>query len=75
MIVSANIENKAKKIYNQINKIRSKGWFSQDISAMLIKKYADEKKVLLEQMDDLDKEEKRIWKEKQELAKKIEKLK
>jgi len=75
MIVSANIENKAKKIYNQINKLRSKGWFSKDITNMLIEKYGSDKQCMLNELAELDKQEKEVWKRKQELAKKINKLK
>ena len=43
MIVSANLERVAKKIYKQVSKFRKKGWFSKDISEFLIRKYADKK--------------------------------
>ena len=75
MIVSANIENKAKKIYNQINKIRTKGWFSKDITDMLVNKYGCDKQTLINELADLNKQENKIWKRKQELSKKIKKLK
>ena len=51
MIVSANLEKQARKIYLKINKLRKKGWFSQDISQMLIRKYANEKDILIRQLN------------------------
>jgi len=75
MIVSCNLENKSKKIYNQINKLRSKGWFSKDITKMLIENYGSDKQCMINELAELDKQDKVIYKRKQELAKKINKLK
>ena len=74
MIVSANLERIAKKVYKDVCKFRKKGWFSKDITEFLIKKYVD-KKMLIAELTELDKQEKEIWKAKQEIAKKMNKLK
>ena len=73
MIVSANLEKQASKIYLKISKIRKKGWFSKDISDLLIRKYANEKDVLLEQLKDNQKEINRLYNKNTEIAKKIKK--
>ena len=74
MIVSANIEKTAKKLYKQVSKLRKKGWFSQDISEFLIKKYAD-KKMLIAELNELTKIRNKLDDEIKEIAKKINKLK
>ena len=75
MIVSANLNKEAERIYRQINKLRKYGWFSKDVQEMLQKKYGNEKNKLLTRMSDLDKEEEKITNEKQDIAKKLNKLK
>ena len=74
MIVSANLEKLAKKIYKQVNKIRKKGWFSKDMSEFLIKKYAD-KKMMIEELNELTKDRNKLDDEIKDLAKKINKTK
>ena len=75
MIVSANLETKARKIYLKINKLRKKGWFRQDKSAMLIKKYADEKDVMVEILNEKQKERNKLDNEIRSLAKKVNHIK
>lgn len=75
MIVSANLEKQSRKIYLKINKLRPKGWFSKDITEMLIKKYANENDIVVEQIADNQKEIDRLYKKNQELAKKVNKFK
>lgn len=70
MIVSANLERLAKKVYKDINKIRKKGWFSKDVSEFLIKQYGD-KKMLIAELNELTKERNKLDDKIKELAKKI----
>lgn len=74
-IVSANLNENAVKIYNQLNKIRQKGWFSKDVSEMLILKYGDKKKQLLQELSE-GQAERDKWEIKiRETAKKLNKFK
>lgn len=75
MIASCNLEKQAKKIYLKITKVRKKGWFSQDITEMLINKYGSDKKQMLEQIKDNQKQVDKLHKENRELAKKVNKIK
>ena len=75
MIVSANLRGQALKIYNKINKLRKKGWFSKDISVMLVKNYANEKDIIVQQIKDNQKEIDRVYKQNQDLAKKLRGIK
>ena len=72
MIVSANVEKLAKKVYKEVSKFRKKGWFSKDISEFLIKKYAD-KKMLIAELDELTKQRNKTEEQMKQLAKKINK--
>ena len=74
MIVSANLEKIAKKVYKSVSKFRKKGWFSQDISEFLIKKYAD-KKMLIEELDELTKQRDKLEEQMKQLARRINKIK
>ena len=74
MIVSANVERVAKKIYKQVSKLRKKGWFSQDITEFLIKKYAD-KKMLIAELNERTKDRNKLDDEIKEIVKKIKNLK
>jgi len=73
MIVSANLEKQAKRIYYQITKLRKKGWFSSDITEMLITKYGEERKILIEQLNELTQERDKLEEQMKELAKRINK--
>lgn len=75
MIVSANLDKQARKIYVKINKLRKKGWFSSDISVMLVKKYGEEKKFLIEELNEKSQERNKLDEQIKTLAKKINKIK
>ena len=74
MIVSANLERVAKKIYKQVSKFRKKGWFSKDITEFLIKKYAD-KKMLIEELNELTTERNKTEDKIKAIAREINKRK
>ena len=74
MIVSANLEKLAKKIYKDVSKFRKKGWFSKDISEFLIKKYAD-KKTLIAELNELSKKRDKLEEQIKQLARRINKIK
>ena len=74
-IVSANLSEKSIKIYKKISKIRPYGWFSKDINEMIEKKYGNEKKELIAELNELQKKRDEIEAEIKALAKKINSLK
>ena len=74
MIVSANLERQAKKVYLELKKLRKKGWFSRDVSDMLIEKYGQDKKIYCETINENQKQINKLYDENKTLAKKINKL-
>ena len=74
MIVSANVEKLAKKIYKDVSKFRKKGWFSKDITEFLIKKYSD-KKLLIAELNELTKQRDKLEEQMKQLARRINKIK
>lgn len=74
-IVSVSLDKTAAKIYNRINKIRNYGWFSKDVQQMLEKKYGNEKKELVAELNELQKKRDDIELEIKALARKINSIK
>lgn len=75
MIVSANLDKQTERIYRKITKLRKKGWFSKDVQQMLIKKYGEERHILIEQLNELTEERDKLEGQMKELAKKVNKTK
>jgi len=73
--MSANLSKNSQRIYQKISKIRPKGWFSQDVNEMLEKKYGNEKKELIINLNELQKKRNDIELEIKTLAKKINNIK
>jgi len=76
-IVSANLSDLAIVIYRNLDKIKSKGWFSQFVSEKLIDTYAKdfEKKALTELLHDKTKKRNDMDDEIKIIVKKIKKIK
>lgn len=74
-IVSANLDKISEKIYKKIDKIRPHGWFSKDVQLMLQNKYSSEKKVLVEELIDLQKKRDELELEIKAKARKINSIK
>lgn len=75
MIVSANLGKATARIYKKISQLRKYGWFSKDVQQMLIKKYGEERKILIEQINELTKERNKLDNQIKQLAKRINKIK
>lgn len=73
--MSANLTKKTYIIYKNISKIRHKGWFSHDVNEMLEKKYGNEKKEIVAELNELQKKRDEIEFEIKALAKKINSIK
>jgi len=75
MIKSVNLDKRTSKIFNRVNRKRRYGWFSQDVQQMLIKKYGEEKKILLSELNDKQKERDKIEEDIKQIAKRLNKAK
>ena len=75
MIVSANLDKQTERIYRKIVKLRKYGWFSKDVQQMLVKKYGEERQIMIEQLNELTQERDKLEEQMKELAKKINKIK
>lgn len=76
-IVSANLSELAMVIYENLNKIRNKGWFSEWVSEKLIRDFAKdfEKKALTWLLNDRQGKRDKLEKEIEQIANKIKKVK
>ena len=73
MIVSAHLDKQTERIYRKITKLRKYGWFSKDVQQMLIKKYGEERQIMIEQLNELTEERNKLDEKIKELAKKVNK--
>ena len=74
-IVSANLSPQAWKIKRRLDVLRKGTWFSKWVSNKIIDEFGDKKKLLITEMEDLDKKEGQILKRKKEIAKELSRLK
>lgn len=75
MIVSVSLDKATERIYKRINKIRDYGWFSKDVQQMLIKRYGEEKKELIAELNQKQLERNKLEEQIKQLAKRINKIK
>ena len=75
MIVSVSLGKATERIYKRINKIRKYGWFSKDVQQMLTKRYGEEKKELLAELNQKQEDRNKLEEQIKQLAKRINKIK
>lgn len=69
-----NLDNESQKIYRKINKLRKYGWFSRDIQNLLKIKYGTSKKILVQILNDKQKQRNKLDDDIKKIAKRINKL-
>ncbi len=74
-IVSISLDKETEKIIKKVNRLRKYGWLSKDIRDFLKHKYGADKAILVQLLQDKQKQRDKLEEQIKELAKRINKVK